>query len=31
MSWDAIKEGGQDVAVVEAGDEREEARLLPLK
>ena len=28
MSWDAIKEGGQDVAVVEAGDEREEGAFI---
>ena len=26
--WDAIKEGGQDVAVVEAGDEREEGAFI---
>ena len=28
MSWEAIKEGGQDVAVVEAGDEREEGAFI---
>ena len=31
MSWDAIKEGGQDVAVVEAGDEREEGAFIAMQ